>query len=142
MSHDYTEVFASGLLTVPGVLAMVLFITSVVSLKYFRDSKVPIAGISFLVAVAFGCISFYSGVYVFPEDADAVATTIEQDEQFNCGTAWTGWTKSGYGIATPCPAGCYSGLTASKEMRMRGFPPWPEFRRELQCRTYEDGRYR
>ena len=54
-----------------------------------------------------------------------------------CGVAETSWTKSGYGTGNPCEWGCLRGLVVAKRMRLSGFPPWPEYKRTMQCWSRE-----
>lgn len=85
--------------------------------------------------------AFGNAIYEYDEQPETLVIQSIPAGEPDCGTAWTGFIKSGYGVGNPCPAGCYRGIVLRKQLRMRGLlPPWPEYRREMQCwiRSGED----
>lgn len=129
------KIFSAGMLSPAGLFSLLLLLVAVVLLFTLDRSKRirHVAAALLLVAAIGACASAFTGaVYTFEEDPDSLDIPALAGEP-TCGTAWTGWIRSGYGIGNPCQRGCFRGKVVNKQMRMRGLPPWPEYRRELQC---------
>ena len=83
-------------------------------------------------------VTLYTTTFEFEERPETLEFSGLSDGAPTCGTGWTGWAKSGYGMSNPCPKSCYRGLTLRKQLRMSGFPPWPGYRREQPCWNNDD----
>jgi hypothetical protein len=130
------KLLQAGLLSPLGLLSVALFIAAIASRLLLKQKPLLRAmGFWVLLIVSLGLqgTAFYTAIYEFDEQPETlVFETLPQGEP-DCGTAWTTWLKAGYGINNPCPKGCYRGLVARKQLGMSGFPPWPNYRREMQC---------
>ncbi|MCP4929752.1 MAG: hypothetical protein GY918_11920 [Gammaproteobacteria bacterium] len=146
LTHDYAyyllKVFIAGLPSLPGILTLLLFIGALISRAVFKSFKPELRTYTFylclLGSAVLATITFYSAILELDERPDTLEFTGLPDGEASCGSRWTNWIKSGHGTANPCPKGCYRGLTLQKEVTMSGFPPWPEYRVELQCWNNED----
>ena len=130
------KIISAGLLTLPGILSVVLLIVAVVALKQLDAAsklRVPAFWLILIVAIGSFVVAFNNAVYDFDEDPDSLVIATLPEGEPDCGTAWSGWIRGGYGMGNPCGLGCYRGKVVNKQLRMRGLPPWPEYRRELQC---------
>jgi hypothetical protein len=119
-----------------GLLAVALLIVAVVALfKLQRGTRLRnwSAGVSIVLAVGVFSMAFGNAVYEFDEHPETLISELLPAGEPDCGTGWSGFIRSGNGMGNPCPAGCYRGNILRKQMRMRGLPPWPEYRREMQC---------
>ena len=135
----FSNVFYAGMFSIWGGLALLLltallavFFLPALRAAAYRARLLQLLTVGSLITLGF---AFYTGEYEFPEDAASLHFASLPAGEPTCGTAEHGWTKAGYGMGNPCPAGCYRGLTLRKKMRLTGFPPWPEYKRELQCWT-------
>ncbi|MDP6437725.1 MAG: hypothetical protein QF790_10560 [Gammaproteobacteria bacterium] len=133
----FYRILAAGMLTPLGLLAIILLLAAISACIYFRRGRTNIQAFSAWVLLVAGmaCLvtAFYSAVYEFDEQPESLAFDTLPKGEPTCDSAWSKWIKSGYGLNNNCPKGCYRGLVLRKQMRMGGFPPWPEYRRELQC---------
>jgi|GEM_PF-2073858 len=130
------KLLQAGLLSPLGMLSLALLLAAVTS-RFLIKQKSVVRTLAFwsLLVISIGLqgSAFYTAVYEFDEQPETlVFETLPQGEP-NCGTAWTSWLKAGYGISNPCPQGCYRGLVVRKQLGVSGFPPWPNYRREMQC---------
>ena len=132
-------ILIAGLWSAIGIAAILLISASIAVLLVpgMSTSRVRLPTFWTLISAGLVCvgIAFYTSVYEFDEHPETLVIDSLPPGEPNCGTATTHWTKAAYGIGNPCPSGCYRGLTLKKELRLTGFPPWPEYRRELQCWT-------
>jgi hypothetical protein len=130
------RIASAGLLTFSGILSIVLLIAAIALwVKFDSSSKLRTPGYWLLLIAAIGCfmVAFNNATYEFNEDPDSLVIESLPAGEPDCGTALSKWIRGGYGIPNACPKGCYRGKVLRKAMRMRGMPPWPEYRRELAC---------
>lgn len=130
------KITSAGLLSLPGILSILLLITAVAALRVLSRGgllRTAVFWLLLIAAVASFVVAFNNAVYDFDEDPDSLVIPGLPAGEPDCGEVWSGWIRGGYGMGNPCPKGCYRGKVVSKQMRMRGLPPWPEYRRELQC---------
>jgi len=132
-------ILVNGFSTLAGMVGLVLIFAAIAFLvfKVAEDSRFRLPAFWGALLAGLACLifAFYSSVYVFDEQPEKLSFASLPSGEPTCGTAQTNWIKAAYGISNPCPWGCYRGKVLSKELRMRGFPPWPEYRRVLQCWT-------
>jgi hypothetical protein len=139
--QDYTyyvfNLLATGAVTPVGLLSLALLVGSVVSLFALRGNHMRSAAFWGLLLVGIACLmtSFYTAVYEFDERPETLTFDSLPAGEPDCGTAWSGWIRTGFGLPNSCPEDCYRGLVLRKQMRMTGFPPWPKYNRESQCWT-------
>lgn len=144
LNQEYTyyvfKTFIAGLPSIPGILGLIVLFLSV--LVFLRLVKLPnsklLSLLSLALAIALLTTAFYGGIYEFDEKPETLAVYEPADNEGECGKVWTNWHKGGYGIGNRCPMQCYRNITLRKQLRMSGFPPWPEYRRELQCALLEE----
>ena len=132
-SYYLIKIFISGMMSLFGILSVVLIIGA-----FVLFSKVPkFKWATFLIVFVLGITSlmtaFYSATYEFDEKPETIVFESLPSGEPTCGTEWTGWIRGAYGMGNPCGAGCYRGSVLRKQMKMEGFPPWPMYKRELQC---------
>lgn len=136
-AYYLSVILFAGLWSAFGIAALLLLGAALVILLLpaFKTRSIRVPAFWTLVSAGFICllISFYTSVYEFDEQPETLVIESLPPGEPNCGTGTTNWTKAAYGIGNPCPPGCYRGLVLRKELRLTGFPPWPEYRRELQC---------
>jgi len=129
------HLFAAGVVTPVGLLSVALIVGAFISLYALRRN--PKRGVAawglFLAGLVCLMSTFYTAIYEFDERPESMTFETLPAGEPDCGTAWSGWIKSGYGLTNQCDRGCYRGKILSKHMRMRGMPPWPEYNREYQC---------
>jgi hypothetical protein len=138
--YDYyfylSAIALEGLRSLPGLLSVAFFLGAIVAFFKAPRNKSLIVWVLVIIAVGLFTQAFVNTTYEFdeqPETLDAAALGLPEGEP-DCGTAWTGWLQANHGLGgSPCPRGCYRGLTLRKQMQMKGLPPWPHYRRELQC---------
>jgi hypothetical protein len=122
-----------------GLISVVLLIAAVVALFRLQRGtwlRTLSASISMILAITFFSMAFANGIFEFDEHPETLISELLPAGEPDCGAAWSGFISGGSGLGgNPCPAGCYRGLVLRKQMRMRGLPPWPETRREMQCWT-------
>jgi hypothetical protein len=119
-----------------GLLAVALLIVAVAALfKLQRGTRLRTlsASVSIVLAVGLFSMAFGDAVYEFDEHPETLISELLPAGEPDCGTGWSGFIRSGNGMGNPCPVGCYRGTILRKQMRMRGLPPWPAIRREMQC---------
>jgi len=129
------KILSAGMLSLPGLLSILLLIAAIVcGMRLAHESRVRLPALWLLLVGSAGMflLAFNGGIYSFDEKPETLEIAALQGEP-TCGTAWSGWIRGGYGMGNPCPQGCYRGKILNKQMRMRGLPPWPEQRREMQC---------
>jgi len=144
LSSNYSDyvwtIFFTGLQSVTGIAGIALLIAALalifLPIPISDRLRRPVLWALFPLAALCLATAFYTTIYVFDEDPEALITEFAIDSPV-CGAASTLFLKAGYGFANPCnQKGCTRrGLTLRKEMRMTGFPPWPEYRTEFQCLT-------
>jgi hypothetical protein len=138
-AYYFFRILVAGALTPLGLLTIAMILAAIAVFVYFGRNRIKIhASTSWiLLFIGLACLiaTFYSAVYEFDEQPETLAFATLPDGEPTCGVVWSNWIKSGYGLNGTCPRGCYRGLVTRKQMRMGGFPPWPEYRRELQCWT-------
>ncbi|MEE4186191.1 MAG: hypothetical protein V2J12_10515 [Gammaproteobacteria bacterium] len=133
-SYFLFRIVGASLLSVPGIITVALVLAALLVWR----GRVPgrwrgiAAGGALLLAGACFVLAFMNAVYTYDEQPDTLVIP-ELAGTPTCGTAVSGWIRGGYGMGNPCPAGCFRGKILMKQMRMRGLPPWPEYRREMQC---------
>lgn len=142
LSDNYSNfvwtIFLAGSQSVAGVAGILLIIAWLALLlmptPILGRLKQPFLWTLFPLGVLCLATAFYTSIYVFDEDPESLIAEFSLDSPV-CGAASTDWFKAGYGFGNPCTEkGCTRrGLTMRKEMRMTGFPPWPEYRTEFQC---------
>ena len=135
--YYFSQIALVALQSLPGVIAVLLLIAGLVllfqrgmgtkSARYLLAVGLMTVGI----AVFFG--AFYMSVYQYDQPLTRMQELKEFATDEDCGTGRTPWITSGVGLSNPCEKGCYRGVTMQQEMRMVGFPPRPENRREFQC---------
>jgi hypothetical protein len=130
------KLLQAGLLSPLGMLSVALLLAAFTSRFVIKQKSVVRTSLFWaLLIVSLGLqgTAFYTAVYEFDERPETLSFETLPKGEPNCGTAWTDWLKAGYGISNPCPKGCYRGLVARKQLGVSGFPPWPNYRREMQC---------
>jgi hypothetical protein len=139
-SYYLLRIFLSGLPSLPGLLGIIALLGAIA--LYYKlispSRRLLFLWLSFSMALIMLTTAFYSAVYEFDEQPEKLAIYDPADNEGRCGTVWTNWMKGGYGMGDPCPVGCYRGFTLRKQLTMTGFPPWPEYRRQLQCAVIEE----
>jgi hypothetical protein len=146
LTQDYTyylfKVLEAGLLGIPGFIAILLLFAALILFLRQRATPTKLGYLSLwaclLLLMVVTSFAFYEGVYEYNEDAESLIEETFPEGSTDCGTAWTNWAKGGYGMGNPCPNNCYRGLTIRKQLSMSGFPPWPEYRREIACWSYTE----
>jgi hypothetical protein len=132
-SYYLLKILSNGLMSITGFLAIFLLLGSFVAFSKLEKFR----GTAFSVLLAAGLtlflISFYSAVYEFEEHPEQIVFDSLPAGEPNCGTAWSGWIRGAYGLGNSCPEGCFRGNVLRKQMKMEGFPPWPMYKREIQC---------
>lgn len=142
--NDYTyfllKIIGAGLLSAAGIASLVLLLSAILWVSVLGKTRAFRFSIfwtlALLACIAFG-FAFTGAVYVYDERPETLVIESLPEGEPSCGVAQSGWIRSGYGMGNPCPRGCYRGKILGKEMRMRGFPPWPQYRRQMQCWTRE-----
>ena len=145
LAQDYAyyiyKVLLAGIPSLAGILSLIFFAAAVAAYLTLGKPKpglrMPAFWLSLVVALALQTTAFYSAVYEYDEQPETLTETGLLDTEPACGVAWSNWAKGGYGMGNSCPSGCIRGLTLRKQLKMTGFPPWPNYRREHQCLTYE-----
>jgi len=133
-SYFLFRILGASVLSLPGVLSIVLLVAALLLWRSHAPWARPAAAGALLLATGCFVLAFTSSVYTYDEQPDMLVIP-ELAGTPTCGTAVSGWIRGGYGMGNPCPAGCFRGKVLMKQLRMRGLPPWPEYRRELQCWT-------
>jgi hypothetical protein len=141
LTQDYSyfllRILEDAALSFAGLLSIVLLVGAIGALYGLKVSRpnirLPVFWSLLLAGSVSFMLAFYSATYEFEEHPEQLVFDSLPEGAPDCGTAWTGWLKSGYGISNPCPKGCYRGLVLRKKLSMNGFPPWPQYKRELQC---------
>ena len=137
--HYFYYVFKiseAAFLSALGLLALAMLIVAVVALSKLQRGtwlRRFSTGVSIVLAIGLFFTAFGNAVYEFDEQPETLISELLPAGEPDCGTGWSGFIRSGNGMGNPCPVGCYRGTILRKQMRMRGFPPWPEYRREMQC---------
>lgn len=129
------KVASAGLTSMPGMVSILLLVAALATLFLLSSGsrlRTPGFWLLLLGAIAAFTLAFRGATYSFVEDPDSLDIPALAGEP-DCGTVWSAWIRSGYGMGNPCPVGCYRGKIVNKQLRMRGLPPWPEYRREMQC---------
>ncbi len=122
--------------TALGLLAVALLIAAVIALFKLQQGtrlRTLSVAVPMVIALILFSIAFSNAVYEFDEHPETLVSELLPAGEPDCGTGWSGFIRSGNGMGNPCPAGCYRGIILRKQMRLRGLPPWPEYRREMQC---------
>jgi hypothetical protein len=129
------NLFAAGAVTPLGLLSLALIAAAVISIFALRGNRTRSTAVWGLLIAGLVCLmtTFYTAVYVFDERPETLSFETLPAGEPDCGSAWSGWIKSGYGLTNQCDKGCYRGKILHKHLRMRGLPPWPEYNREYQC---------
>jgi hypothetical protein len=143
LTQDYAStlfnVFMAGLPSVPGILTILLLVCTIISPRLIKASKPRLRAYAFrsslLLLLILATTTLYTATFEYDEQPETLDLQVGER---TCNSGWSGWTKAGYGTGNPCPKGCYRGVTLRKQLSMSGFPPWPNYRRELQCLTNED----
>ncbi len=133
--HYLYSVIAAGWLSVPGLLAIALFLAGVVMLLRKSSASPWIARGALVLSVVMVFVMVYTTTITIEQEYDHLQIAKEFPDDESCGTAWGTWVTAGIGLMNNCPKGCYRGATVSQEMKLSGFPPYPKVRRELQCWT-------
>jgi len=129
------QIIVAALLSLPGILSIVL-LAAIVGCIYVLDaSRVRKYSSAILILAATGSFwfAFHNTISEFDERPETLVFEMLPAGEPDCGTAWSPWNNVGYGLTNSCTSGCYRGLVLRKQMRLRGFPPWPQNRREYQC---------
>jgi hypothetical protein len=130
------KITEAAFLSALGLLALAMLIVAVVALSKLQRGtwlRTLSAGGSIVLAVILFSVAFSNIVYEFDEHPETLISDLLPAGE-PCGTGWTNFIPSGNGMGgSPCKAGCYRGNVLRKQMRMRGLPPMPETRREIQC---------
>jgi hypothetical protein len=138
---DYTfylqQITSSALLSLPGILSLALLIAGIICSRTLSATRTRKYWSGALIVGAMACFWFamHNTIYEFEEHPETLvfeSLPLPAGEP-DCGTTWSPWREIGYGLTNSCEFGCYRGLTLRKQMRLRGFPPWPQTRREYQC---------
>ena len=137
-SYYVFKIASAGLISLAGVLSIICLIAAVLIL--FRMSsasraRLPLFSSMILAALVLFAFGFNGATYRFDERPETLVIESLPSGKPDCGTAWSAFITSGFGMGNPCKKGCYRGRVINKEMRMRGFPPMPQYRRELECWT-------
>jgi hypothetical protein len=136
------KVFIAGIPSLPGILSAFFVLCAFISLAVFKTSnpglRPYVFWLSLLISALLAVVTLYTATFEFEEHPETLVFEGVPKGAPTCGTGWTTWAKGGYGISNACPKGCYRGLTLRKQLRMTGFPPWPRYRRELQCWNNSD----
>ena len=130
------KLLQAGLLSPLGMLSVALLLAAFTSRFVIKQKSLLRTSLFWgllLVLLGLQGTAFYTSVYEFDERPETLSFETLPKGEPNCGSAWTSWLKAGYGISNPCPKGCYRGLVTRKQLGMSGFPPWPNYRREMQC---------
>jgi hypothetical protein len=131
------QLLIAALTSVQGIIALLFLAGGIWALFALRTKRpglrLPVFWLCLVASVGLITNGFYSSIYEFDEDPQSLIDTGKLTDDADCGPAWTNWAKGGYGMGNPCPAGCYRALTLRKQMQMSGFPPFPNYRREVQC---------
>jgi len=136
--QDYTFFLAlffdAALFSIPGLIGLIIALACIAAFFFLGASQQRHRVCSVLAVCALGSFSFafYSSVYEFDERPETLVFETLPAGEPSCGTRWSLWLDAGYGL-TGCSQGCYRGMILRKQMRMRGFPPSPQYRREYQC---------
>lgn len=135
--YYFSQIALVALQSLPGVIAVLLLIAGLVPLLQrgmgTKSARYLLAVGLMTVGIAIFFGAFYMSVYQYDQPLTRMQELKEFATDEDCGTGWTPWITSGVGLSNPCEKGCYRGMTTQQEMRMVGFPPWPENRREFQC---------
>lgn len=133
-SYFLFRILGASLLSLQGSIAVVLLLAALLIWRGRLLTRWRGAATGGALLLAGGCfvLAFVNSVYTYDERPDTLVIP-ELAGTPTCGTAVSGWIRDGYGMGNPCPPGCFRGKVLMKQMRMRGLPPWPEYRRELQC---------
>ncbi len=138
-NYYLTKILLDGMISMFGILSILLLIVAFVALVVMRDKgsllRIPVFLLMLSLAIASFINAFYSASYEFEEHPETIVFESLPAGEPNCGTAWTRWIKGAYGLSNPCPPGCFRGQVLRKQLSMSGFPPWPMYKRELQCWT-------
>jgi hypothetical protein len=136
-SYYLYKLLLSGIFSIAGIVFVLSLLGAVYALIFLKAGSPRIRLLAFwsllILAVIVLLVSFYTSVYEFEERPETLVFAELPLGEPTCGTAWTNWIKGAYGINNPCPSGCYRGVVLRKQLRMSGLPPWPEYKRELQC---------
>jgi hypothetical protein len=135
--YYFNQIAVAALQSLIGIGAILLLLGALLLLIFFRPGHgltryMPAAGAGALAVILF-TVSFYGSVYEYELSTERRLQMRENPDDEDCGVAWTVWITSGVGLSNPCEKGCYRGIAVQQQMRMTGFPPWPENRREFQC---------
>ena len=139
LNNDYSyflfRIVGAGALSLPGMVSMALLLAAVViAVRHtWGRWRLPAAGAALVLAAGCFSLAFLNAVYTYDEQPDSLVIPSLPPGEPTCGTAVSGWIRGSYGMGNPCPPGCYRGKILTKQMRMRGLPPWPQYRREMQC---------
>jgi len=137
-SYYLAMLAGEALTSVFGIIAVLLLIAAfVLSSKAGAGKK---AGRFFSVAsgaVILFLVGFYMAEIEFDERPEQFADTrVDLTGQAeDCGVHESKWMLGSMGMNNPCPNGCLRGVTVSKKMKMKGFPPYPVVKRGVQCWT-------
>jgi len=140
-SYYLYELALAALAEPLGILALLLLALAIVVLWWFKQASWRLAASWCLLlagAIVFG-IAFSNAVYEYDEQPETYVIESLPPGEPDCGTAWSGFIESGQGYGNPCPKGCFRGKVLRKQLRMRGIPPWPQYRREMQCWKRTEG---
>jgi hypothetical protein len=132
-SYYLIRILADGMMSLFGVLSVVLIIGAFVLFSKVSKFKWTIFLIVLLLGITSLMTAFYSATYEFDEKPETIVFESLPSGEPTCGTVWTGWIRGAYGISNACGTGCYRGNVLRKQMKMEGFPPWPMYKREMQC---------
>jgi hypothetical protein len=129
------QIVGAALLSLPGILSIVFLAAAIGCVYMLNASRVRKYGSLLLISAAIGSFwfAFHNTIYEFDEHPETLVFNALPAGAPDCGTAWSPWIDVGYGLTNSCTNGCYRGLILRKQMRLRGFPPWPQNRREYQC---------
>ena len=134
-SYFFIKIAGAGLTSLAGAASVLLVVVWLILLLWGRDWRWRLPAVSSALLLAVGCfvLAFMNAVYTYDEQPGTLVIPSLPMGEPSCGTALSGWIRGGYGMGNPCPPGCFRGKIMMKQMRMRGLPPWPEYRREMQC---------
>ena len=132
-SYYLLKILGNGMMSFVGILSIILIIGAFVALSKLEKMRGwAFTGLLVAGLVAFG-FAFYSAEYEFDEQPELIVFETLPEGEPTCGTAWSGWIRGAYGLGNSCPQGCFRGNVLRKKMKMEGFPPWPMYRREMEC---------
>ena len=137
--YYFFQIALVALQSLSGVIAVLFLVVGLVTLlrrgtgTNTNSARYLLAVGLMTVGIAIFFAAFYTSVYQYDQSLTRMQELKEYTTDEDCGTGWTPWITSGVGLSNPCEKGCYRGLTTQQEMRMVGFPPWPENRRAFQC---------